>query len=131
MNRVVRQHSINKSAHRAPVVSVAKEPLRRTGRDMRIRRSFLGAVATAGLLSSALAVAGTPSAAQAADNCTTTGAKTIKTAFTRPRGIELRANTPPNRNLQCAWGRIVNGSPGDRVWVDRSWDDKNTWEQLS
>ena len=97
---------------------------------MTIRRSFLGAVAAAGLLSTAVAVAVTPSAAQAADNCTFDGPRTIATAYVRSRGIELRANTPPNRNQQCAWGRIVNGSPGDRVWVDRSWDGGNTWEQL-
>ncbi|MCY1145037.1 hypothetical protein OWR29_44160 [Actinoplanes sp. Pm04-4] len=98
---------------------------------MSLRRSFFAAAAVAGLLSTAVAVAVTPSPAQAADNCTTSGAHTIATVFTRSRGIELRANTVSNRNLQCAWGRIVNGSPGDRVWVDRSWDGGNTWEQLS
>ncbi|MCO8275821.1 hypothetical protein M1L60_35100 [Actinoplanes sp. TRM 88003] len=98
---------------------------------MTIRRRFLGAVAAAGLLSTAVAVAVTPSPALAADGCTTTGARTIATVYTRSRGIELRANTPPNRNQQCAWGRILSGSPGDRVWVDRSWDGGDTWEQLS
>ncbi len=38
------------------------------------------------------------------------------------RTIALRYNT--NR---CAWGLITNGSPGDEVWVDRSYDGGHTW----
>ncbi len=29
-----------------------------------------------------------------------------------------------------AWGSIDNGTPGDAVWLDRSWDGGTTWEGL-
>jgi hypothetical protein len=40
------------------------------------------------------------------------------------RKIELRYHT----NERCAWGRISNGSPGDEIWVDRSFDNGHTWQ---
>ena len=51
--------------------------------------------------------------------------------FTTPRSttlygrtIELRYST----EHRCAWGRIRNGSPGDDIWVDRSFDGGRTWQ---
>ena len=45
-----------------------------------------------------------------------------KTQFGRL--IELRFDTT-NR---CAWGKISNGSVGDQIWVDRSFDHGRTWQ---
>ncbi len=39
------------------------------------------------------------------------------------RTIRLRYNA--NR---CAWGQIINGSPGDELWVDRSYDGGHHWD---
>lgn len=40
------------------------------------------------------------------------------------RKIELRYN----KTDRCAWGKISNGSPGDEIWVDRSFDNGRTWQ---
>ncbi|MCQ8828708.1 glycosyl hydrolase [Streptomyces malaysiensis] len=90
---------------------------------MSMRKTFLGTLAAAGL-AGALLTAVTPTAAQAAEGCNTSNARTVANASTHSRGIELRYNGA------CAWGRIF-GSPGDLVWVDRSFDGGRTWEQLS
>lgn len=42
------------------------------------------------------------------------------------RGVELRYD-PKSR---CAWGRIIDGQPGDHIWVDRSFDGGRTWQGL-
>jgi hypothetical protein len=39
------------------------------------------------------------------------------------RTIELRGNT----YYTCAWGRISNGSPGDKVWVNRNGVDLSNY----
>lgn len=39
------------------------------------------------------------------------------------RTIQLRYNTN-----HCVWGRILTGSVGDQIWVDRSLDGGNTWQ---
>ncbi|MFI0814291.1 glycosyl hydrolase [Streptomyces sp. NPDC021098] len=90
---------------------------------MRTRKALLGNLATAGL-TGALLTAVAPAPAQAAEGCNTNGARTVATVSTHSRGIELRYNGT------CAWGRIF-GSPGDEVWVDRSFDRGRTWEKLS
>src|SRR5262249_48787453 len=46
------------------------------------------------------------------------------------RSVVLHISEP----LGMAWGSIENGSPGDEVWIDRSWDGLNpdqnpdTWD---
>ncbi|GHH85566.1 hypothetical protein GCM10018793_54070 [Streptomyces sulfonofaciens] len=90
---------------------------------MRVRKALLATVAVAGL-SAAMLTALTPTAAQAAEGCTFDNPRTVASTSIRSRGIELRYNGT------CAWGRIF-GSPGDLVWVDRSFDNGRTWEQLS
>ncbi|MEU0841377.1 glycosyl hydrolase [Streptomyces sp. NPDC005962] len=89
---------------------------------MRTRNAVLGALAAAGL-TGAMLTAVTPAPAQAAEGCNTNNARTVASASTHSRGIELRYNGT------CAWGRIF-GSPGDLVWVDRSLDRGRTWKQL-
>lgn len=42
------------------------------------------------------------------------------------RLIELRYSNA----TECAWGRISSGGLGDEVWVDRSYDNGHTWDQL-
>ena len=88
---------------------------------MRARKTLLGALAAAGLTGAMLT---TVPPAQAAEGCNTNNARTVASASTHSRGIELRYNGT------CAWGRIF-GSPGDLVWVDRSFDRGRTWTQLS
>ncbi|WP_412538410.1 hypothetical protein R8Z50_21460 [Longispora sp. K20-0274] len=69
-----------------------------------------------------------PTSAQAADGCNYNSPITALPAVTVwGRTIELRANS----NQICAWGRISNGSVGDQVWVDRSYNGGAIWEQLS
>lgn len=65
----------------------------------------------------------TPSAAQAAEGCTTQNGRTVGTVTLRSRTIQLRYNSE-----RCAWGRILGGSPGDLIWVDRSFDGGKTWQ---
>ncbi|GAA2294407.1 glycosyl hydrolase [Streptomyces violaceusniger] len=90
---------------------------------MGTRNALLGTIAAAGLTGAMLTgVAAAP--AQAAEGCNTNNARTVASASTHSRGIELRYNGT------CAWGRIF-GSPGDLVWVDRSYDGGRTWNQLS
>ncbi|MBI0299767.1 DUF2690 domain-containing protein [Streptomyces sp. PRKS01-29] len=88
-----------------------------------MRNALLGTIATAGL-TGAMLTAVTAAPAQAAEGCNTNNARTVASASTHSRGIELRYNGT------CAWGRIF-GSPGDLVWVDRSYDGGRTWNQLS
>nr|WP_236058140.1 DUF2690 domain-containing protein [Streptomyces sabulosicollis] len=90
---------------------------------MGMRNALLGTIATAGL-TGAMLTAVTAAPAQAAEGCNTNNARTVASASTHSRGIELRYNGT------CAWGRIF-GSPGDLVWVDRSYDGGRTWNQLS
>lgn len=40
------------------------------------------------------------------------------------RKIELRYHG----SSRCAWGRISNGSPGDEIWVDRSFNGGQSWQ---
>ncbi|MCO1574311.1 hypothetical protein M8C13_00880 [Crossiella sp. SN42] len=89
---------------------------------MGIRNVLLGALATAGL-AGAMLTAVTPGAAQAAEGCTTKYPKTAAVVTLRSRAIELRYNSQG-----CAWGRILRGSPGDLIWVDRSFDRGRTWQ---
>ncbi len=93
---------------------------------MGFRQKTVASFAAAGLLAGGW-LAANPSAASAADGCGQSNAKTARTASVFSRLIELRANS----NDVCAWGRISNGDPSDQVWVDRSYDGGNTWQQLS
>lgn len=90
---------------------------------MGTRNALLGTIAAAGL-TGAMLTAVTAAPAQAAEGCNTNNARTVASASAHSRGIELRYNGT------CAWGRIF-GSPGDLVWVDRSYDGGRTWSQLS
>lgn len=89
----------------------------------RTSKIFATAAATSMLTALAVTYAST---AEAADNCTFNNPRTIATVTVRSRNYELRAG-----NNHCAWGRILNASPGDYVWVDRSSDGGRHWEQLS
>ncbi|MGW5696272.1 glycosyl hydrolase [Streptomyces asiaticus] len=90
---------------------------------MGTRNALLGTIAAAGL-TGAMLTAVTAAPAQATEGCNTNNARTVASASAHSRGIELRYNGT------CAWGRIF-GSPGDLVWVDRSYDGGRTWSQLS
>jgi hypothetical protein len=50
-------------------------------------------------------------------------AQTPRATILFGRTIQLRYNTN-----HCVWGRILNGSVGDQVWVDRSLDLGSTWQ---
>jgi hypothetical protein len=66
--------------------------------------------------------------AYADDGCSQSPAKLV-TRVALGRGsseVQLRATTDD----VCAWGRIINGVPGDTVWVDRSDNGGPPWEQL-
>ncbi|ARQ68876.1 glycosyl hydrolase [Streptomyces marincola] len=89
---------------------------------MGARTTLLRTVAAAGL-AGAMLTAIPPTAAQAAEGCNQNNARTVASTSIHSRGIELRYNGT------CSWGRIF-GSPGDLVWVDRSFDGGRTWEQL-
>jgi len=52
------------------------------------------------------------------------GARSPRSTVLFGRLIELRYADV----TQCAWGRISNGSIGDHVWVDRSFDFGATWQ---
>ncbi|GAA3017547.1 DUF2690 domain-containing protein [Streptomyces fulvorobeus] len=90
---------------------------------MSTRNTFVGTFAAAALTSAMLTVV-TPTTAQAAEGCTYDNPRTVASTSIRSRGIELRYNGT------CAWGRITNGSVGDLVWVDRSFDGGRNWTQL-
>ncbi|MGH3853501.1 MAG: DUF2690 domain-containing protein [Pseudonocardiaceae bacterium] len=53
-------------------------------------------------------------------------ARTVATTSIHGRTIELRYSD----QYRTAWGTITHGQPGDNVWVDRSDDDGQTWQQL-
>ncbi|MCJ0870682.1 DUF2690 domain-containing protein [Streptomyces sp. AP-93] len=56
--------------------------------------------------------------------CSTSNAVTpIDYAWVDSIRIELRYST----SSRCAWGRITNADPGDKVWVDRSTTGGTTW----
>ncbi|MEU9026678.1 DUF2690 domain-containing protein [Streptomyces sp. NPDC048383] len=55
--------------------------------------------------------------------CSTSNAVTKKTGSVDSIRIELRYST----SSRCAWGRILNADPGDKVWVDRSANGGATW----
>ncbi|MFI6038535.1 NlpC/P60 family protein [Streptomyces sp. NPDC051315] len=54
------------------------------------------------------------------------GAWTAKSATLLGRTVELRYNS----TTACAWGRIIGGTVGDEVWVDRSSDGGDTWDPM-
>ncbi|MCX5264687.1 NlpC/P60 family protein [Streptomyces sp. NBC_00199] len=54
------------------------------------------------------------------------GAWSAKSATVFGRTVELRYNS----TTACAWGRIVGGTVGDEIWVDRSNDGGDTWEPM-
>ncbi|MGJ5759384.1 NlpC/P60 family protein [Streptomyces galbus] len=54
------------------------------------------------------------------------GGWTAKSATVWGRTVELRYNS----TTACAWGRIVGGTIGDEIWVDRSSDGGDTWEPM-
>ncbi len=93
-------------------------------------KARLAALVTTAIAATGLAggiVLAAPGPAQASDGCTYGSPFTPRSTSLFGRLIELRANT----SEVCAWGRISNGSVGDQVWVDRSTDGGNTWQQLS
>jgi hypothetical protein len=51
-----------------------------------------------------------------------TGAWTAKSTTVWGRTVELRYNS----TTACAWGRIIGGTIGDEIWVDRSGDAYTT-----
>ena len=53
--------------------------------------------------------------------------RTARSTTLYSRLIELRYSD----YYRCAWGKISNGSPGDRIWVDRSLDGGKTWQKKS
>lgn len=55
-----------------------------------------------------------------------TGAWTAKSTTVWGRTVELRYNG----TTACAWGRIIGGTVGDEIWVDRSSDGGETWEPM-
>jgi hypothetical protein len=83
---------------------------------------------------SAISVAVGASPAEAAAWCDfrdpqpyASGATTpVRPEYVWSRKIELRYNG----GIRCAWGRITNGSVGDEVWVDRSSNGGQQWQQL-
>lgn len=62
-----------------------------------------------------------------ADNSTpnSSGATSPRTATLYGRLFELRYSA----TTECAWARISNGSIGDEVWLDRSFDGGAHWQQ--
>lgn len=51
---------------------------------------------------------------------------TAKSTTLFGRTIELRYNS----TTACAWGRIVGGTIGDEIWVDRSGDGGDNWDPM-
>ncbi|MFJ3903747.1 DUF2690 domain-containing protein [Streptomyces sp. NPDC090025] len=84
-------------------------------------------LSTAALVLGLGGVAGTAQAATTAPSgalaCSTANATSPRTASVDGIRIELRYST----SSRCAWGRITNADPGDKVWVDRSTDGGGTW----
>ncbi|MBZ3906064.1 NlpC/P60 family protein [Streptomyces griseiscabiei] len=54
------------------------------------------------------------------------GAWTAKSTIVWGRTVELRYNS----TTACAWGRIIGGTIGDEIWVDRSADGGKTWDPM-
>lgn len=54
------------------------------------------------------------------------GAWTAKSTTLFGRTIELRYNS----TTACAWGRIIGGTIGDEIWVDRSGDGGDNWDPM-
>jgi len=89
-------------------------------------RKLVVALATAMVATTALVVGAAP-AAHAAEGCTYNSPITVYARYVvPPTRVELRANS----NQVCAWGRITSAAVGDLVWVDRSYNGGQTWEQL-
>ncbi|MFF1518080.1 glycosyl hydrolase [Streptomyces sp. NPDC058305] len=93
---------------------------------MQTNKRIAGAVSAVALMSGLFTAAGATTAG-AADGCTNNSGLTQYTAFgTQGQGFELRRNGSGNNT--CVWGRIVGGSPGMHIWVDRSNDGGRTWQ---
>lgn len=76
------------------------------------------------LVAPALASTLMTSPAQAADGCASPANQASPTTLTYLSGtvsdgrtIELRYSAAS----RCAWGRVQNGSPGDKIWLNRSY----------
>ncbi|MEU8986253.1 DUF2690 domain-containing protein [Streptomyces sp. NPDC048558] len=54
------------------------------------------------------------------------GAWTAKSTTVFGRAVELRYSS----TTQCAWGRIIGGTVGDEICVDRSADGGETWNSM-
>ncbi|WP_424640586.1 DUF2690 domain-containing protein [Embleya sp. AB8] len=76
-----------------------------------------------GLGFTAGAAQATSAEGSAAAACSTSNATSPRRASVEGMNIELRYST----SSRCAWGRITNAVPGDRVWVDHSSDGGRTW----
>lgn len=90
------------------------------------RAAVLVATATllTGLGGTVAATSAAAAGTSAAGSCTFAHAKTVKTAKVDSINIQLRYST----STRCAWGRIYNADPGDKVWVDRSSNGGRTWD---
>ncbi|MFD9458299.1 DUF2690 domain-containing protein [Streptomyces sp. NPDC059985] len=71
----------------------------------------------------AQAAPGSAAGGASAMACSTSNAVTKRTGSVDSIRIELRYST----SSRCAWGRIYNADPGDKLWVDRSSDGGGSW----
>ena len=105
---------------------------------MRVLQRIGAVVASATLVAAGLTLL-TASPAHAADYDCPSGSNPqgvsreittpVPAVFMGGRAIELRYNS----TSRCAWGRITQGAPGDRIWVDWSrtlTNDHAPWAQL-
>ncbi|MGX9885203.1 glycoside hydrolase family 76 protein [Streptomyces sp. NPDC002276] len=106
------------------------------GFDIVVRPRFLSFLLTAALAFAALVPAAT--SASAATQVCVLACDTLDPSQARQETFPVPDKTLNGRRVQLhvsdaddmAWASIDNGSTGDAVWLDRSWDGGATWDGL-
>ncbi|WP_406451834.1 glycoside hydrolase family 76 protein [Streptomyces sp. NBC_01622] len=106
------------------------------GFDIVVRPRFLSFLLTAALALAALVPAATQ--ASAATQVCVLACDTLDPSQARQETFPVPDKTVNGRRVQLhvsdaddmAWASIDNGSTGDAVWLDRSWDGGATWDGL-